>query len=55
MAPVAVDMSKTIALTGVDGPVWVHGHAEALFRAVRNLVDNAIRHTPSGGTIEVDL
>ena len=55
MAPVAVDMSKTIALTGVDGPVWVHGHAEALFRAVRNLVDNAIRHTPSGGSIEVDV
>ena len=49
MAPLAVDMSKTIALTGVDGPVWVRGHAEALFRAVRNLVDNAIRHTPSGG------
>jgi signal transduction histidine kinase len=55
MAPLAVDMSKTIALTGADGPVWVHGHAEALFRAVRNLVDNAIRHTPSGGSIEVDV
>jgi signal transduction histidine kinase len=55
MAPLAVDMSKTIALTGVDGPVWVHGHAEALFRAVRNLVDNAIRHTPSGGAIDVDV
>jgi signal transduction histidine kinase len=55
MAPLAVDMSKTIALTGVDEPVWVHGHAEALFRAVRNLVDNAIRHTPSGGAIDVDV
>ena len=55
MAPLAVDMSKTIALTGADGPVWVRGHAEALFRAVRNLVDNAIRHTPSGGSIEVDV
>ena len=26
MAPLAVDMSKTIALTGADAPVWVHGH-----------------------------
>lgn len=55
MAPLAVDMSKTIALVGAEGPVWVHGHSEALFRAVRNLVDNAIRHTPNGGTIEVDV
>jgi signal transduction histidine kinase len=53
MAPLAVDMSKTISLTGAEGPVWVRGHAEALFRAVRNLVDNAIRHTPGGGSIEV--
>jgi len=55
MAPLAVDSGKTIALTGAEAPVWVHGHAEALFRAVRNLVENAIRHTPAGGTIEVDV
>lgn len=55
MAPLAVDMSKTIALTGADGPVWVHGHPDALFRAVRNLVENAIRHTPRGTSIEVDV
>ena len=55
MAPLAVDSDKTIALTGVETPVWVHGHAEALFRAVRNLVENAIRHTPAGGTIEVEV
>ncbi|WP_296334669.1 HAMP domain-containing sensor histidine kinase [Reyranella sp.] len=55
MAPLAVDMSKTIALTGADGPVWVHGHPDALFRAVRNLVENAVRHTPRGTSIEVDV
>jgi signal transduction histidine kinase len=55
MAPLAVDSDKTIALTGVEAPVWVHGHAEALFRAVRNLVENAIRHTPAGGAIEVEV
>ena len=55
MAPLAVDTDKSIALTGAETPVWVHGHAEALFRAVRNLVENAIRHTPAGGTIEVDV
>jgi signal transduction histidine kinase len=55
MAPLAVDMSKTISLTGDSGPVWVHGHSEALFRAVRNLIENAIRHTPPGVSIEVEV
>lgn len=55
MAPLAVETSKTIALTGDAGPVWVHGQAEALFRAVRNLIENAIRHTPPGVSIEVEV
>ncbi|MBV8391553.1 MAG: HAMP domain-containing histidine kinase [Alphaproteobacteria bacterium] len=55
MAPLAVEMSKIIALTGDPGPIWVHGQAEALFRAVRNLIENAIRHTPPGIAIEVDV
>ncbi len=55
MAPLAVELGKTIALTGEPGPVWVRGHAEALFRAVRNLIENALRHTPPGLSIEVEL
>ncbi|MCC8429326.1 ATP-binding protein [Reyranella aquatilis] len=55
MAPLAVNDGKTIALTGAETPVWVRGHAEALFRAVRNLIENAIRHSPTGGTVEVDV
>jgi signal transduction histidine kinase len=55
MAPLAVDASKTIALTGAPGPVWVRGHSEALYRAVRNLIENAIRHTPQGTSIEVEV
>jgi signal transduction histidine kinase len=55
MAPLAVEMSKTIALTGDSEPVWVHGQSEALFRAVRNLIENAIRHTPPGVSIEVEV
>ncbi|HYD05694.1 MAG TPA: ATP-binding protein, partial [Reyranella sp.] len=55
MAPLAVDRGQTIALTGTTGPVWVRGHTEALFRAVRNLIENAIRHTPRGVSIEVEV
>jgi signal transduction histidine kinase len=55
MAPLAVDSSKVISLSGAEGPVWVRGHAEALFRAVRNLIENAIRHTPNGGAVDVEV
>jgi signal transduction histidine kinase len=55
MAPLAVERGQTIALTGAPGPVWVRGHTEALFRAVRNLIENAIRHTPAGVSIEVEV
>jgi signal transduction histidine kinase len=55
MAPLAVAQSKTIALGGSEHAVWVHGHPEALFRAVRNLVENAIRHAPVGGAIDVEV
>ena len=55
MAPLAVGNDKAIALTGVEEEVWVRGHAEALFRAVRNLIEDAIRHTPRGGSIEGDV
>ena len=55
MAPLAVDLGKTVSLTGASGPVWVRGNAEALFRAARNLIENAIRHTPAGVSIEVEV
>lgn len=55
MAPLAVGQSKAIALAGSEAPVWVVGHSEALFRAVRNLIENAIRHAPVGGSIEVEV
>lgn len=55
MAPLAVDSSKVISLSGAEGPVWVRGHPEALFRAVRNLIENAIRHTPNGGAVDVEV
>src|SRR5262249_24947956 len=52
-APLALAQGKNIALSGSQAPVWVHGNGEMLSRAVRNLVENAINHSPAGATVEV--
>ncbi|HEX5280137.1 MAG TPA: ATP-binding protein [Micropepsaceae bacterium] len=55
MAPVALAQGKTIELNAPSAPVWVQGNAELLFRAVRNLVENAIRYTAAATAVEVDV
>jgi signal transduction histidine kinase len=53
LAPLALSEGKDIAVTGSEEPVRVHGHTGMLVQAVRNLVENAIKYTPKGTTIEV--
>jgi signal transduction histidine kinase len=55
MAPIAVAQRKSVAVTGASDPVWVEGNSNALFLAVRNLVENAIRYTPAGTTVEITV
>ncbi len=51
----AHDSAHELALNAPPGPVWVHGHATMLELALRNLVDNALRHTPAGTHVDVLL
>jgi signal transduction histidine kinase len=53
LAPLALAQGKNIALSGANGPVWVKGNPETLSRAVRNLAENAINHTPQGTAVEI--
>jgi signal transduction histidine kinase len=53
LAPLALAQGKNIALTGANGAVWVKGNPEALSQAVRNLVENAINHTPQGTAVDI--
>lgn len=52
VAPLALQGGREIAMQGASGPVWVHGNAEMIKRAIRNLADNALKHTPPHTAIE---
>ena len=50
--------SKSVALRFVhahNGPIEMQGDLDMLFEAVGNLIDNAIKFTPKGGSITVEL
>ncbi len=53
LGPLAVTHGKDIAVTGPPVPVIVRGNAGMLCQAVRNLAENALRHTPPGTTVEI--
>lgn len=53
IAPLALKQGKSIELMCADEPVLVKGNAEMIRRATRNLVENALHHTPQGTTIQI--
>jgi signal transduction histidine kinase len=55
LAPIALSRKKRVAVGGARGPVKVLGNAETLSRAVRNLVENALAHTPPETTVEIEI
>lgn len=55
LAPLALSRNRTVAVSGTPGPVFVHGNADTIARAVRNLVENALAHTPAGSTVEITV
>ena len=55
IAPLAVAQGKTIALGGAGEPVSIAGNPETVFRAIRNLAENALSHTPAGTAVEIEV
>ncbi|HEY1798199.1 MAG TPA: ATP-binding protein [Stellaceae bacterium] len=55
LAPLALSRYRTVAVSGTQGPVLVHGNADTIGRAVRNLVENALAHTPAGTVVEISV
>lgn len=55
MAPWAIAQHRTIAFVGSEQPMKVHANAHALEDALRNLVENAVLHTPCGTEVTVTV
>ena len=53
-APLALAQGKSISLAE-GGPLPVHGNADFLALALRNLVENALAHTPRGEAVEIRM
>jgi signal transduction histidine kinase len=51
MAPLAIRAGRAIALEAPAGPLPLRGDARALEGALANLLDNALRAEPVGGTV----
>jgi signal transduction histidine kinase len=55
LAPLALKRGRSIAVTGATAPVEVRGNAESLRQALRNLIENALQHTPAGTEVEIEV
>lgn len=53
--PLMVRDNRAFEVEGIDKPVMVIGNFDTLCRAVRNLLENALKYSPSGTPIKIRL
>ncbi len=53
LAPAAIDRGRSIEVVAPDEPVCIRGASDYLFRALRNIVENALRYAPEGTTVSI--
>jgi len=55
MAPLAIKQNKSLAVPECPARILIRGNGDVLGQAVRNLVENALVHTPAGTTVEIEV
>jgi signal transduction histidine kinase len=56
LAPLAIAAAIDLHLEIlVNQPIYINGDSDRLYRAIANLIDNAINHTPAGGVVTIRL
>ena len=54
-APMAEREGRKLVAPAANAPIWVRGERDSIGRALRNLMDNALAHSPPGGTVTLRL
>lgn len=55
LAPMIIDAGCNIELRTESTPVFITGAVDYIFRALRNLIENALHHSPAQGLITVEV
>jgi signal transduction histidine kinase len=53
LGPTAINAHRSIEVLAPEHPVRIRGARDYVFRALRNLVENALRHTREGTTVSI--
>jgi signal transduction histidine kinase len=55
MAPYAFKSDRSVGVVNAEHPVIVRGNRDAIYQALRNLVENALKFTPPGTEVEIEV
>ncbi len=55
MAPWAITQERTVAFVGAEAPARTRANSVAVADAIRNLIENAVLHSPLGGEVTVTV
>lgn len=55
LAPLAIGAGKSLTLVASPAPICINGSTALLSSALRNLIENGIRYTPTGTAVTVEL
>jgi signal transduction histidine kinase len=53
--PLMVKDDREFDVDGIEEPVVIHGNFDAIYRALRNLLENALKYSPRGTKISLHL